>query len=190
MIAVPTVKIISDKNKEAVAISSIGVGAAGAECSDVKKDKTEGSGDHVEGKVTYTTIPPSSGAHNGTPITVNARGFYTEKDAPAVEELVHNLEHGYTILWYLPSLGQVGVDEIKEIAENMREDTKYRKFIAVPVGHGGTRLLPERQAHRALALGREGGLPAVLRHRLRRGRPEVRRRSPRDRYAGAQHPLT
>lgn len=132
MIAVPTVKIISDKSEQAVAVSSIGVGAAGAQCSDVKVDKTKGSGDHVEGKVTYTTIPPTSGSHFVSPVAVNARGFYTEKDVPPLEELVHNLEHGYTILWYLPSLGQVGIDEIKSIAENMREDTKYRKFIAVP----------------------------------------------------------
>ena len=29
-----------------------------------------------------------------------ARKFYTADDRPALEALVHNLEHGYTILWY------------------------------------------------------------------------------------------
>ena len=28
------------------------------------------------------------------------RKFYTDKDRPELEALVHNLEHGYTILWY------------------------------------------------------------------------------------------
>ena len=31
---------------------------------------------------------------------VSGRDFYTATDRPVLETLVHNLEHGYTILWY------------------------------------------------------------------------------------------
>ena len=47
----------------------------------------------------YTTIPPSHGPHFAVP-DVSGRDFYTAADRPALETLVHNLEHGYTILWY------------------------------------------------------------------------------------------
>jgi hypothetical protein len=42
----------------------------------------------------YNTEPPTSGPHAGT---VRA-DFYDE--APPDENLVHNLEHGYVIIWY------------------------------------------------------------------------------------------
>ncbi len=44
-------------------------------------------------------MPPSSGQHFAVP-QVDSRRVYTVADAPKIETLVHNLEHGYTILWY------------------------------------------------------------------------------------------
>ena len=132
LIAIPTVKIMKDRNEKSIPFDQIGVLAAGAQCGDTIVDKTTGSGDHVDTPVKYTTIPPASGPHNGTAVTVNSRGFYTPQDVPAVEELVHNLEHGYNILWYLPTLDPRAIDSLKQIAEKMRDDAKYRKFIAAP----------------------------------------------------------
>jgi hypothetical protein len=132
MIAVPTVKIMKDRSEKTVPFDQIGVLAAGAQCGDTLVDKTTGSGDHVDTKVTYATIPPDSGPHNGTPVSVNARGFYTPADVPELEELVHNMEHGYTILWYMPTLDPRAIDSVKKIAERMRDESKYRKFIAAP----------------------------------------------------------
>jgi hypothetical protein len=132
LIAVPTVKIMKDRSAKTIPLSEIGVLAAGAQCGDPLIDTATGSQDHVTGHVDYAQIPPSSGKHNGTPATVNARGFYTTADVPQVEELVHNLEHGYTILWYLPSSDPRVVADVKKIANRMRDETKYHKFIAAP----------------------------------------------------------
>ena len=130
LIAVPTVKIISDHKKNTMDIADIGVPIDLAQCDDEKKDESKGSGNHVEGDVKYDTIPPSSGSHFGTPVSVNNRGFYTPDDVPRVEELVHNLEHGYTVLWYEPSLSGEELDTLKTLAKRLHGDTKYRKFIA------------------------------------------------------------
>ncbi|MGH3682534.1 MAG: DUF3105 domain-containing protein, partial [Natronosporangium sp.] len=41
------------------------------------------------------------------------RGFYTPDDRPRVEQLVHNLEHGYTVLWYLPQVPDAQREQIE-----------------------------------------------------------------------------
>src|SRR4051794_14650260 len=43
----------------------------------------------------YNSEPPSSGPHYDTPAQA---GFYDR--APADENLVHSMEHGYVIIWY------------------------------------------------------------------------------------------
>lgn len=43
----------------------------------------------------YNSDPPTSGPHYAQPAEA---GFYAK--APPDEQLVHNLEHGYVILWY------------------------------------------------------------------------------------------
>ncbi|MFB6218513.1 MAG: DUF3105 domain-containing protein [Halobacteriaceae archaeon] len=55
---------------------------------------------HVEPgtDVSYETMPPVGGPHYGT--TADPR-FYEE--APPVEELVHNLEHGHVVVYYDPA---------------------------------------------------------------------------------------
>ena len=130
LIAIPTVKILKDRAENNVNIATIGSPIDLAKCDDEKKDTSEGSGDHVDGDVKYDTIPPSSGSHFGTPITVNARGFYTKDDVPRVEELVHNLEHGYTVLWYEPDIDAADKETLQKLAKRLHGDTKYRKFIA------------------------------------------------------------
>jgi hypothetical protein len=132
MIAVPTVKILKDRSEKTVPFDQIGVLAAGAQCGDTIVDKASGSQDHVQGHVDYAQIPPSSGKHHDTPVAVNARGFYTPKDVPEIEDLVHNLEHGYTILWYLPTVDPRISADVEKIAARMRDETKYHKFIAAP----------------------------------------------------------
>jgi hypothetical protein len=53
---------------------------------------------HVSGHVDYKTNPPTSGNHNEIPA---ADGAYSE--APPMENLVHELEHGRVILWFQPN---------------------------------------------------------------------------------------
>ena len=88
-------------------LPALGVSVAAAKCDPVTTDAATGSGEHVgpgtakpdQTSVQYSTIPPSNGAHFATP-DVSGRDFYTATDRPVLETLVHNLEHGYTILWY------------------------------------------------------------------------------------------
>ncbi|WP_270886461.1 DUF3105 domain-containing protein [Pedococcus sp. 5OH_020] len=88
-------------------LPNLGVSVAAAKCDPVTTDPSSGSGEHVgpgtqkpnQTSVKYATIPPSSGPHFVSP-DVSGRDFYTASDRPPLETLVHNLEHGYTILWY------------------------------------------------------------------------------------------
>ena len=110
-------------------ITNIGVTTAAASCDPVTTDKSAGVSDHVgpgtntpnETTVKYDTVPPSSGKHFATPI-VPARAFYTADDRPVLETLVHNLEHGYTIVWYDETTPKVQVDELKKLAPLARKD--------------------------------------------------------------------
>jgi hypothetical protein len=85
----------------------LGVSLAAAQCSPPTTDTGGGSGQHVGPgtsspnvtSVKYDTVPPSHGPHFVQP-DISGRDFYTAKDRPVLETLVHNLEHGYTILWY------------------------------------------------------------------------------------------
>lgn len=132
LIAIPLVGIIKDKADGGV--TAAGASTADAACDPVVTDKTSGESNHVKDgvRVNYATVPPSSGQHFEYATTVNRRGFYTAKDTPPVEHLVHNLEHGYTIAWYLPDIPDGEKDALEEIASDLRSDNRTRKFIAAP----------------------------------------------------------
>lgn len=82
----------------------------------------------------YNSDPPTSGPH-AAPIEA---GFYDT--APADENLVHNLEHGYVVIWYnCAALDEAGCttlkDQIKAVMERARPvilTTGAKKLIAVP----------------------------------------------------------
>ena len=117
------------------------IGASAKSCDKVTTKKADGNQQHVPNgsQVTYSTAPPAFGSHwneaNVAPAPFN-RKFYTEKDRPELEALVHNLEHGYTILWYDESIAD-DADElvtIEGIADKFRanDDNLRLKFIAAP----------------------------------------------------------
>lgn len=126
---------VNDPAKQSYA--SLGVPLAAAGCRPVITDDASGSGDHVgpgtgspgTTHVDYPTVPPSSGPHFATPVFPNV-GFYGVRDVPAVEALVHNLEHGYTIVWYDPDLPEQQQDQLRDLAAKVRVGTP--KFIAAP----------------------------------------------------------
>jgi len=98
------------------------IGAAASTCGEVTTQETDGSHEHPSTKtqITYDTAPPAYGPHWAQPDLAPApfsTKFYTEKDRPELEALVHNLEHGYTILWYDDSVaGSDQLDEVRGIA--------------------------------------------------------------------------
>lgn len=89
-----------------------------------------GTSDPLTTHITYSTVPPSSGKYLAVP-SFPSQFFYTPSDVPAVEKLVHNLAHGYTIVWYDPSLPANQLDQLKLIAGKMRVEG-ITKFIAAP----------------------------------------------------------
>jgi hypothetical protein len=117
--------------------ASIGVAASAAACDPVITDKTSGSSVHVGPgtdkatvtKVNYTMVPPTSGEHFVVPDS-SGRKFFTAADRPKTETLVHNLEHGYTVVWYTSATPQAQVDQLKKLSELAPKDSATAtKFI-------------------------------------------------------------
>jgi hypothetical protein len=120
-------------NQPEVAISAIGVPASAASCDPVTTDKAGGQGNHVDPatnpKVKFDTVPPSTGSHYAQP-EVSDRRFFTAADRPPMERLVHNLEHGYTLLWYDQKAGDAKKAELQELAKVANKiDAASQKFI-------------------------------------------------------------
>lgn len=117
------------------------IGAPASSCQEPETIKADGNQDHVPTgtQVKYDHAPPAFGAHwneaNVAPAPFN-RKFYTSKDRPELESLVHNLEHGYTILWYDETAADDGdtMSEIEALSDKFRaSDDNFRfKFIAAP----------------------------------------------------------
>ncbi|MGH8866444.1 MAG: DUF3105 domain-containing protein [Actinomycetes bacterium] len=109
----------------------IGVPIARAGCGSVIDDKTTGAAEHVPPgtPVKYATVPPSSGKHYDVPLPFS-RKFYTADDDPAVENLVHNLEHGYSVVWYDDTLKGKQLEALQDLSERIPQDRP--KFIVAP----------------------------------------------------------
>jgi uncharacterized protein DUF3105 len=130
---------LSSRNDPAnKSLSSFGVTAAAASCNAVTTDPVTGQQEHVGPgtksadvtRVDYSEVPPSSGKHFAIP-AVGSRAFYTAKDRPAMENLVHNLEHGYTVVWYDSTIKGDELDQLKDLATSARQKDEVgpQKFI-------------------------------------------------------------
>jgi hypothetical protein len=116
-------------------LSALGTPLAKAGCTDVKAEKAVGSADHrpQTEQLTYPASPPAFGPHY--PIWASlSRKFYTAQDRPPLGELVHNLEHGYTILWYDETVADDDqkLAVVKGIANKFAGTDFEDKFIAAP----------------------------------------------------------
>jgi len=115
------------------------IGAPASTCQKVTTKPATGNQQHVPTgtPVDYQDAPPAFGKHWNEPGVAPApmsRKLYTS-DRPPLEALVHNLEHGYTILWYDDTIaGNSGaMNELKAIADKLSSTTNFRdKFIAAP----------------------------------------------------------
>jgi hypothetical protein len=141
------------------------IGAAASVCQDVTTKKANGSSEHVTTgqQVFYEESPPAFGPHwneaGVAPAPMN-RKFYTTDDRPELESLVHNLEHGYTILWYDETAADDGdmMSVIEGLADKFRSDPEnFRsKFIAAPWTSEDGAAFPDGQ-HIALSHWSAGG---------------------------------
>ncbi|CAA9325609.1 MAG: hypothetical protein AVDCRST_MAG61-2579 [uncultured Friedmanniella sp.] len=135
LLAYPLYLFVDDYRARNATITEFGPAAAAAGCDPVATEPATGSQDHVpEGtEVTYERTPPSSGQHYASPAPFT-KHFYSTADRPAVETLVHNLEHGYTIAWYRADAPEAEVDALSDIAKTFSSDdyNPADKFIAAP----------------------------------------------------------
>jgi len=135
LLSYPLYLFVKDYQASQRSITDIGASVAGAGCDPVQENAATGNQQHVpEGTpVDYAQTPPDSGAHYDTPAPF-AKRFYTMDDRPAVETLVHNLEHGYTIAWYRSDLPKDQVDQLDGIASTFKDESynPAEKFITAP----------------------------------------------------------
>lgn len=114
------------------------IGAGPSVCTEVSTSQQAGN-QHIEQPIeaAYAVAPPATGDHwnvaNVAPVPITQR-FYTDGNRPELEQLVHNSEHGYALLWYDDSVGSGEIAEIRKMAEFLDDsDTNGRfKFKAVP----------------------------------------------------------
>jgi Protein of unknown function (DUF3105) len=119
-------------------LAGLGVASSEAGCQEVVAREAEGSNDHrADGeKILYPQAPPAFGPHWGTYLQgPQIRKLYTVDDRPPVEQLVHSLEHGHTILWYDETIAEddAAMEELEAIARKFPSNTDFNdKFIAAP----------------------------------------------------------
>jgi len=141
------------------------IGAPASACEKVITKPATGSSEHVDEtqQVEYEDAPPAYGQHWNVaglaPATFD-RKFYASNDRPELEALVHNLEHGYTILWYDETIADDSdaVNEIEGIADKFRgsKDNFRFKFIAAPWTSEDGKAFPKGQ-HVAMSHWSKGG---------------------------------
>ena len=116
-------------------LAALGVKSAAANCQDVSSATATGSADHrpETEQLTYPDAPPASGSHYPTWAPMS-RKFYTAQDRPELGYLVHNLEHGYNILWYDETVAgdDAKLADVKAIANKFPGSDFENKFIAAP----------------------------------------------------------
>lgn len=130
-IAPTVIKRMNDPARKS--LSSFGVSSSAAKCTDVPiSDKRQ---DHVTTTVKdYKNIPPASGPHFNdatAPETTSAR-FFGPSYKAAPESFVHNLEHGYLVVWYAPDLGKADQELLKDLTTKLAKDRIARKVKTVP----------------------------------------------------------
>jgi hypothetical protein len=117
-------------------LADIGAPAAAA-CGEITTKNAEGASDHrdEDEQITYEDAPPAFGPHWASPESIDDR-FYTVDSRPELERLVHNLEHGFTILWYDETAADDAemLGQIQAIADRLDDsDTNNRlSFKAAP----------------------------------------------------------
>jgi len=129
---------IQTSSYDSAALQDIGKSPSAAGCQKIVERKADGNQQHeaTGTQITYTTAPPAFGPHwneYGVAPVAMSRKFYSRSDRPELEQLVHNLEHGYTILWYDDTVDGAELNEIRAIAKKFTGTSDFRdKFIAVP----------------------------------------------------------
>jgi hypothetical protein len=101
-----------------------------AGCTGTHTDPLSPAAHHVTSPIDYTKekfgdtsggtppIPPSGGAHNPVSLGQVSR-FYPLADKPRPERAVHNLEHGFVVVWYDAKVAATQVDELHTLSTSL-----------------------------------------------------------------------
>lgn len=129
-----------NKAKQATKVLQLKPTAAetAAGCTGVHQDPISPAGQHVTTAIDYSKakygdteggtppIPPSGGQHN--PISLgDTNRFYPLAEQPRPERAVHNLEHGYIVIWYDAKLPASEVSKLQAMAK----DPKLSRVLVV-----------------------------------------------------------
>ena len=125
------------------------IGAASGACQEIDTKKASGSQDHVQPgtPIPYEDAPPAFGTHYDVWDGIE-RKRYTVDDRPDVGVLLHNLVHGYTILWYDDTIADDSdqMQMLRAIAYKFTDNDNLRsKFKAVPWTESDGAAFPEGQ---------------------------------------------
>lgn len=140
IVGIAVVPIVLDKldERELDGTALADLGASASSCQEITTKKADGNQEHVAvgTPVDYADSPPAFGAHwnqAGVAPAPFTRKVYTD-DRPEVEALVHNLEHGYNILWYDETIADddEAMADIEAIAKKFDGESMRDKFIAAP----------------------------------------------------------
>ena len=91
---------------------NVGVSAAEANCGEIETFE-EQPADHIDpgsAHEPYNSSPPTSGPHYEVPAESS---FFVDPLPP--EQLVHNLEHGQIVIWYLPDAPAETLQQIEDL---------------------------------------------------------------------------
>lgn len=125
------------KGRELADVPITEIGAAASVCQDITTKPADGNQDHVEPgtPLSFQDAPPAFGTHYSVWEGLE-RPFYTVADRPDIGRLVHNLEHGFTILWYddTAAADDAMMTDIKALAKKFTgsDDLRRLKFKAAP----------------------------------------------------------
>ncbi len=135
LLSYPVYLMAQDYQARNATVAELGVSAAAAGCEPVQENPATGNQEHVPDgtPVTYSQHPADSGPHYVNPAPFTKR-FYTADDRPEIGTLVHNLEHGYTLVWYRPTAPAEQITQLENVAKTFGGDDARLtdKFIAAP----------------------------------------------------------
>ncbi|CAA9364512.1 MAG: hypothetical protein AVDCRST_MAG72-2580 [uncultured Nocardioidaceae bacterium] len=128
--------VIQQNRAAAGDLETLGVPASQAGCDDPVTEPATGSANHrPEGeRIFYDNAPPAFGPHYASTAPMS-RKFYTADDRPELEYLVHNLEHGYNIVWYDETVAEDDemLNQLRAISTKFPGASDPRnKFIVAP----------------------------------------------------------
>ena len=107
-------------------------------CLGVHTDPLSPAAQHIPTPIDYTAekfgdtaagtppIPPSGGKHNAVSLGDKVTRYYPLDQKPRPERAVHNLEHGYVVVWYDSKLP---ADQVQKLQAMAKDPTMSRLLV-------------------------------------------------------------